>query len=244
MWYAFTAGAVRVISLNNDDVCYQDGGNSYVNGYSGGAQKRWLQRELEQTSADDSIDWIVVCMHQTAVSTADRTNGADLGIRENWLPLFDRYGVDLVVCGHEHHYERSHPIRGVQPTDTLTPIPVDGNGDSIDTSRGTVHLVIGGGGTSIPSNRMFFPEPRCRVLTGVGALDPASGKRSPSYVTEAAPWSAFRDRDHAYGFVMFDVDPGSPGGETSIEATYFAVDGPFGQTTPVDRFTLRKPRRA
>ncbi|CQD23532.1 metallophosphoesterase [Mycolicibacterium conceptionense] len=244
MWYAFTAGAVRVISLNNDDVCYQDGGNSYVHGYSGGAQKRWLEGELERSSADESIDWIVVCMHQTAVSTADRTNGADLGIRENWLPLFDRYGVDLVVCGHEHHYERSHPIRGVQPTDTLTPIPVDGDGGAIDTSQGTVHLVIGGGGTSIPSNRMFFPEPRCRVLTGVGAVDPALGKRTPRYVTEAAPWSAFRDRDHAYGFVMFDVDPGSPGGQTSIEATYFAVDGPFGQTTPADHFTLRKPRRA
>jgi hypothetical protein len=38
----------------------------------------------------------------------------DLGIRQEWLPLFDKYGVDLVVCGHEHHYERSHPIRGRQ----------------------------------------------------------------------------------------------------------------------------------
>src|SRR5262245_341531 len=39
LWYSFTAGSVRVISLNNDDVCYQDGGNSYVRGYSAGAQK-------------------------------------------------------------------------------------------------------------------------------------------------------------------------------------------------------------
>ena len=112
-------------------------------------------------------------MHQTAVSTGDRTNGADLGIRENWLPLFDRFGVDLVVCGHEHHYERTHAIRGTLPTDTLTPIPVDTQPDLIDTSKGTVHLVIGGGGTSIPSNRMFFPEPRCRVLMAVGDVDPA-----------------------------------------------------------------------
>ena len=55
-------------------------------------------------------------MHQVAISTADKFNGADLGIRQEWLPLFDQYGVDLVVCGHEHHYERSHPIRGQQPT--------------------------------------------------------------------------------------------------------------------------------
>ena len=48
--------------------------------------------------------------------------------------LFDRYGVDLVVCGHEHHYERSHPIRGVSPNDTLTPIPVATDLSTVDTS--------------------------------------------------------------------------------------------------------------
>ena len=37
LWYAFTAGSVRVISIANDDVVYQDGGNSYVRGYSEGA---------------------------------------------------------------------------------------------------------------------------------------------------------------------------------------------------------------
>jgi hypothetical protein len=52
--------------------------------------------------------------------------------------LFDRFGVDLVICGHEHHYERSHPIRGHQPTDTLTPLPVATHTDTIDTSAGTV----------------------------------------------------------------------------------------------------------
>ena len=112
LWYAFTAGSVRVISIANDDVAYQDGGNSYVRGYSGGAQKAWLEKELAAARGDHDIDWIVVCMHQVAISTADKSNGADLGIREEWVPLFDKYGVDLVVCGHEHHYERSHPIRG------------------------------------------------------------------------------------------------------------------------------------
>jgi hypothetical protein len=242
LWYAFTAGSVRVISLQNDDICYQDGGNSYVRGYSAGAQKRWLESELERTRSDDSIDWVVVCMHQTAVSTGERTNGADLGIREDWLPLFDRFGVDLVVCGHEHHYERSHPIRGTLPSDTLTPIPVDTQPDLIDTSKGTVHLVIGGGGTSIPSNTMFFPEPRCQVLTSVGKLDPALRHKVPHHVEEAAPWSMFRDMDNPCGFVAFDLDPGQPGGATSIAATYYAVNGPFGDTIPVDKFTLTRPR--
>ncbi|MFF3908089.1 purple acid phosphatase family protein [Streptomyces sp. NPDC001848] len=242
LWYAFTAGAVRVISLNNDDVAFQDGGNSYVHGYSGGAQKRWLETELAASRANPDIDWIVVCMHQVVISTADKANGADLGIREEWVPLFDRYGVDLVVCGHEHHYERSHPIRGQQPNDTRTPIPSATDTTTVDTSKGTVHMVIGGGGTSVPSNQLLFPTPQCRVITKVGPVDPATGKRTPVYVTEDAPWSAVRDPDHSYGFAAFEVDPGHPGGTTSIHVTYYAVDGPYGDLLPVDRFTLTRPR--
>jgi 3',5'-cyclic AMP phosphodiesterase CpdA len=242
LWYSFTVGSVRLISLSNDDVCYQDGGNFYVHGYSGGAQKRWLETELAEARRDPAIDWIVVFMHQTAMSTADRTNGADLGIRQEWLPLFDRFQVDLVLCGHEHHYERSHPVRGALPTETRTPVPVDTGGGVIDATRGTVHLVIGGGGTSAPSNGMFFPQPRCRVVTGVGDFDAAMRRRPPIYVVEEAPWSAFRDRDNPYGFVAFDVDPGPPGGKTSIRATHYALQGPFGALIEVDSFTLAKPR--
>jgi hypothetical protein len=155
---------MRVISLANDDVVYQDGGNSYVRGYSSGVQKAWLEKELAATRDNRDIDWIVVCMHQVAISTADKFNGADLGIREEWVALFDKYGVDLVLCGHEHHYERSHPIRGRQSNATLTPIPAATATDVIDSTKGTVHMVIGGGGTSLPSNQLFFDPPACRVM--------------------------------------------------------------------------------
>jgi hypothetical protein len=244
LWYAFTAGAVRIISLHNDDICYQDGGNSYVRGYSGGAQRAWLERELASTRADPDIDWVVVCMHQVAISTADRANGADLGIRENWLPLFDRYGVDLVVCGHEHHYERSHPLRGQLPTDTRTPIPTQTSDAVLDTSKGTVHMVIGGGGTSSPTNAQLFTPARARVLTAVGAVDPATNKKRPTYVVEDAPWSAFRDPEHPYGVAAFHVDPTGSGQNTAMHVTYYAVTGPRPHPTPVDRFTLTRPRRA
>jgi 3',5'-cyclic AMP phosphodiesterase CpdA len=154
-----------VISLNNDDVCLQDGGfsayrrdhvrayvskgdNPYINGYSSGAQKRWLERELARARRSDGIDWIVVCMHQVSMSSA-HFNGADLGIRENWLPLFDQYGVDLVVAGHEHHFERTFPVRGILPASTLlTPAPKGTDPYLMDTSTGTVHMIIGGGGHS------------------------------------------------------------------------------------------------
>lgn len=243
LWYGFTVGGVRVLAVANDDICYQDAGNSYVKGYSGGAQKRWLESELAKARGDKGIDWIVVFMHQTAISSADKFNGADLGIRQEWLPLFDKYQVDLVLCGHEHHYERSHPVRGVVGgSATLTPNPVDTRTDVVDTSKGTVHLVIGGGGTSAPSNQLFFPGNHCRVLTAVGPVDPATGKKAPVYVMEDAPWSAFKDAEHAYGFCSFDVDPGQPGGNTTITGTYWALEGPTSELKAVDKFTLTRPR--
>jgi hypothetical protein len=244
LWYSFTVGSMRVISVANDDIVYQDGGNSYVRGYSGGAQKSWLAQELARARSDRRIDWVVVVMHQVAISTVDQFNGADLGIRQEWVPLFDTYGVDLVVCGHEHHYERSHPIRGQQVNATLTPIPAATATDVIDTTKGTVHMVIGGGGTSAPSNTLFFNPPACRVITGVGAPDPTTGKRPPIYVRENAPWSAVRNAAHSYGFAAFTLDPGSRrDGFTTITVTYYDVVGTNGQLAPFETFTLRRPRR-
>ena len=244
LWYAFTAGSVRVVAIANDDVCYQDAGNSYVRGYSNGAQKAWLEKELAASRANRDIDWIVVCMHQVAISTADKFNGADLGIREEWVPLFDKYGVDLVVCGHEHHYERSHPIRGQETNRTLTPKRVATAIDVIDTTAGTVHMVIGGGGTSVPSNELFFHPPACRVCVAVGALDAKTGKRPPIYVREDAPWSAVRNAAHSYGFAAFTVDPGTqPGGTTSMKVVYYDVVGADGQLSPFESFMLKRTRR-
>jgi hypothetical protein len=244
LWYAFTAGSVRIVSIANDDVAYQDGGNSYVRGYSSGAQKAWLEKELATARANHDVDWIVVCMHQVVISTADMANGADLGIREEWVPLFDKYGVDLVLCGHEHHYERSHPIRGWESNATRTPVAAATATDVIDTTGGTVHMVIGGGGTSAPTNQRFFSPPQCRVITAVGEPDPATGKRPSVYVTEPAPWSAVRNAAHSYGFAAFTVDPGSKrGGITTIKVTYYDVVGPDGQLALFETFTLRRPRR-
>src|SRR5258708_26530103 len=101
-------------------------------------------------------------MHQIACTSSATGNGSDLGIRQAWLPLFDRYGVDLVVNGHDHDYERSFPCRGLDsmvgtevasgvPVETLRPHPVTTDDTGVfDTSRGTVRLVLGCGGGRAP----------------------------------------------------------------------------------------------
>ena len=167
LWYAFTAGAVRVISVANDDIVYQDGGNSYVRGYSGGAQKAWLEQELSAARRNPDIDWIVVCMHQVAVSTADKFNGADLGIREEWC-LFDRYGVDSWCAGTSTTTSARTRSAAGKRTHAHAGPGRDRNRRDRYQQR-TVHMVLGGGGTSSPSNQLFFDPPQCRVITAVGA---------------------------------------------------------------------------
>lgn len=242
LWYAFTAGSVRVIVLQNDEVALQDGGDSYVSGYSNGEQRAWLESQLAAARSSRQIDWVVVCMHQVMISTSD-ANGSDLGIRQAWGPLFDQYEVDLVLCGHEHDYERSLAVRGTVPgSETLTPNPVSAATDDIDTSQGTVHMVLGGGGTNSPTNGKFFTDGTGKVITAVGAVG-SNGKKTPTYVFEQAIWSAFRDLTHPYGFAAFDVDPGSkPGGQTSIRVTYYTVAQPYGEITPLETFTLHRTR--
>ena len=112
------------------------------------------------------------------------------------------------------------------------------------SAKGTVHMVVGGGGTSVPSNTLFFNPPACRVITKVADPDPKTGKRMPVYVHEEAPWCAVRNAAHAYGFAAFAVDPGAkPGDMTTIEVTYYDVTGTAGQLAPFEKFTLRRPRR-
>jgi len=257
-WYAFTAGSVRVISINNDDVCIQDGSfnayrrdhirdysrgglDPYVRGYSGGVQRAWLERELMAARMDDGIDWIVVCMHQVAMSSG-LFNGADLGIRQQFLPLFDAYGVDLVVTGHEHHFERSLPVRGVVAgSDLLTPAVAGTDPHRIDTTDGTVHMTIGGGGNPVLTPLVDADEPHGYVIHGVGPGNPISG-RPPMRATEAAAWSAYRGTVEPYGFAAFEVDPGVPGGPTTITVTYYGARQGSPDYRPLDRFVLRRPR--
>src|SRR5215470_7603648 len=173
-------------------------------------------------------------MHQVMVSSSD-ANGADLGIRQQWGPLFDKYEVDLVLCGHEHDYERSLPVRGVvSGSETLTPNPVSSNKTLIDSSKGTTHMVLGGGGSGT-TNGSFFAPGKAKVITAVTAPPTAGAKHPSVYVFEDTPWQGVRDIEHPYGFAAFMVDPGKgPGSTTSIYVTYYNVTIPTGEIVPLE----------
>ena len=220
-------------------------------GYSGGAQTRWLESTLAAARADASIDWIVVQLHQCACSSAPTGDGSDLGVRREWLPLFDTYEVDLVLSGHDHGYERSFPVRGFDA----------GGGHGRPGRRGGRHPQAPPGdhggqrgvrhqpGHRAPGPRLRrqpAPRDRDRAAAAPGALPrtarvftrpgparagPAAARRRPARpaadAVEAATWSARRDTSTGYGIAVFDVSPGSEaGGQTSITVRYYHAVGP------------------
>ncbi|MGF7235519.1 MAG: purple acid phosphatase family protein, partial [Frankia sp.] len=201
LWYTFRVGGARFIALNADDVCYQPcEPQLYLRGYSDGRQTAWLERTLKSARADPDTDWIIVFTHQAFASTAARQNGCDLGIREEWGPLFDAYEVDLVLCGHDHHYERTHPVRGpVAGSPTRTPQVVATRTDVIDTTSGTVHALVGFGGADNPSNENLFDPPSASVIVGVEPREEEATMRAARLI-EPAPWSAVRGLRHPNGF--------------------------------------------
>ena len=207
-------------------------------------QLRWLERELAAARRSRDVDWIVLLAHHLTVSSAN-SNGSDLGLREQMQPLVDRHGVDLVLSGHDHNYERSFALRGTDTgTEFRRPAVADRSLDDIDTRKGTVYVVLGGGGTKLPT-------------TSYDASPQADGEQAPVHHDEASSspsgredvtWSAKRDEDNPYGFAELAVDPGVlPGGTTRLRITYFRTATPSpGQPSPdpiaADTFTLRRPR--
>jgi hypothetical protein len=141
--------------------------------------------------------------------------------------------------------ERSLAVRGVVAgSETLTPDPASGATDNIDSSHGTVHMILGGGGVSGTTNQSFFTDGTGKVITAVSATaDPTTGKRVSTHVKEQAVWSAVRDLEHPYGFAAFTVDPGRrPGDTTTMYVTYYNVNKPSGQLSVFEKFSLHRRR--
>ena len=70
---------------------------------------------VEQDLAGSGCDIVVALMHHPAWPALDvaKDNERAAVMREHFVPLFEKYGVDLVLCGHQHVYMRTAPQNGV-----------------------------------------------------------------------------------------------------------------------------------
>ena len=93
-WWAVERGDVLLIGL--DSTRPRDA-----------EQRAFLERTLATTSAR----WRIVALHHPPYSAGYQ--GSNRTVRELFTPVFARYGVQLVLSGHDHDYQRSVPLAGV-----------------------------------------------------------------------------------------------------------------------------------
>lgn len=101
-YYSFDAGDAHFAVL---DTNAEGSGTGAAQPASEGSEQRaWLERDLSAAKAR----WKFVLMHAPLYSTGP--HGSTEALQRSLGPLFERFGVDAVFQGHDHHYERTRPI--------------------------------------------------------------------------------------------------------------------------------------
>jgi hypothetical protein len=114
-------------------------------------QYQFVLEDLEKTSQNKDIDWIFVMFHKPMYSPLSK-QFEEYIIRDKYQPIFDKYGVDLVIQGHNHIYSRTLPL-SLNKLDISKPI-VDqssstSNNNIFTNPNGTIFLVVGVGGDEL-----------------------------------------------------------------------------------------------
>ncbi|MET8222941.1 purple acid phosphatase family protein [Streptomyces sp. NPDC004082] len=219
--YTFTHGNTAVISLDANDISFEIPANL---GISGGTQTKWLEAQLKKYRAAKDIDFVVVFFHHCAycTSTAHASEG---GVRDEWVPLFEKYTVDLVINGHNHVYERTDVVKGGKVAKEL---PIGGT--AYPETDGVVYVTAGAAGRSLYAfSATESYQGHEKDLESVSSFVCVDGDRQ----NETVAWSRVRYLD--YSFLRVDVTPAPKGRTATLTVRGIAETG-----EEVDRFTVAR----
>jgi 3',5'-cyclic AMP phosphodiesterase CpdA len=118
-------------------------------------QYKFVVNDLKKANNDPFIDWIVVMFHKPFYSSLT-SHSQEYIMREKYQPLFDKYGVDIVLQGHNHMYDRTLPLQ-FNPQNISKPIVHESNNpNKFFNPEGSIFSVIGLGGRS---SHIFLNQP-------------------------------------------------------------------------------------
>ncbi|MEU9134659.1 metallophosphoesterase family protein [Streptomyces sp. NPDC048404] len=219
--YSFVHGNTAVISLDANDVSFEIPANL---GISGGTQTKWLEGRLKKYRSARDIDFVVVFFHHCAycTSTAHASEG---GVRQEWVPLFEKYTVDLVINGHNHQYERTDVIKANTVTKKL---PIGGT--AYTETDGVVYVTAGAAGRSLYafSAPESYEGKENEVESVASFVNLKEGKQN-----ETVAWSRVRYLN--YSFLRVDVQPAPKGRLATLKVRGIAETG-----AEVDHFTIAR----
>lgn len=124
-----------------------------------GAMLKWLKQDLASTRQR----WVIAYWHHPPYTKGSHDSDRErqlIDMRRYALPILEAAGVDLVLGGHSHIYERSYLIHGAYETPSFAQGKIVDKGDgklsgkgpykkTSPTSKGAVYVVAGHGGAGV-----------------------------------------------------------------------------------------------
>jgi hypothetical protein len=119
-YYSFNYGEVHFVSINTELASISNSAHDWLgiganadSNFAHSPMRQWLEQDLQQNKQRFTIVYFHQVPHTAGShlsSSLVEVQGA--AIRKLWCPLFEKYGVDIVLGGHSHVYERSYFMNG------------------------------------------------------------------------------------------------------------------------------------
>jgi hypothetical protein len=137
LFYSVDIGPVHLVVVDD----YWVGAPNLDPAYAG-VLSAWLDQDLDAANKNRAnVPWILTTHHHGEFSSSSHGTDSDvLKGRQYFVPIWDKYHVDLDIVGHDHNYERSKPVTGPLSGADLLPVVKSKPAD------GTVYVVCAGVG--------------------------------------------------------------------------------------------------
>lgn len=210
-WYSYNWGNIHFISLDS----YGRENNNTTRLYDTlGAQVNWLKTDL----AANAAKWTVVYWHHPPYTMGSHNSDTEselVNMRQNFIRILERYGVDLILCGHSHDYERSYLLK-------------DYYSNEASFNLATHAISASSGKYNSSANSCTYTLPEGRINHGavyvVSGSSGASGGVQAGYPHNALPWSI-----NDGGMFYFEVE------DNRLDAKFIRRTGEIW-----DQFTIMK----
>lgn len=108
-YYSYDYGNIHFVMLDSYGI---DGGSHLYDDTLAGPQAVWLKADLAANAGKHK--WTIACLHHPPYTNGSHISDQEhdlIAIRRKITPILERYGVDVVLAGHSHVYERSFLIK-------------------------------------------------------------------------------------------------------------------------------------
>lgn len=111
------------------------------------SQYQFVKQDLIKASKHKGTKWIIVISYRPFYTSPTNHPVLD-SLQDSYHPLFDKYGVDLVLQGHNHNYQRTYPL-AYNNTDPSSPVITDRHTRDYKDEKGEIFLTVGTGGKEL-----------------------------------------------------------------------------------------------